>query len=97
MTTPVDHEWIEIVGTIRDANSSNSTKVKLVKVLNKFGVAHIVLNTSRTPTVGSMDCPTPSSISWDVRFSSELQGTTMQWKIVMSSCSYPPISPHHLR
>jgi hypothetical protein len=46
MTTPVDHEWIEIVGTIRDANSSNSTKVKLVKVLNKFGVAHIVLNTS---------------------------------------------------
>jgi hypothetical protein len=27
----VDHEWVEIVGTIKDANSSNSTKVKLVR------------------------------------------------------------------
>ncbi len=66
-TLSVDHEWVEIVETTREGNSSNSTKVKLVKVLNKFGVAHIVLNTSPTQTIGSMDCPTPSSISWDVK------------------------------
>jgi hypothetical protein len=77
-TSPIDQEWIEIVGTTKDANSSNSTKVKLVKVLNKFGVAHIVVNTSQTSIVGSIDCPTPSSISWDVKNSWELQGTAMQ-------------------
>jgi len=65
-TSPIDHEWVEIVGTTTNVNSSNSTKVKLVKVLNKFGVAHMY-NTSRTPTLGSTDYPTPSSISWDVQ------------------------------
>ncbi len=70
----VDHEWFEMVPTTRDANSSNSSKVKSVKVLNKFGVACIALNTSWTPIVGSTDCPTPSSISWYVKNSWELQG-----------------------
>jgi hypothetical protein len=60
----VDHEWVEIILTTRNANLSNFAKVKLVKVLNKFGVAHTVLNTSWTPTIGFIDCPTPSSISW---------------------------------
>jgi hypothetical protein len=31
-----DREWVEIVGTIKDANSSNSTKVKL------FGDCYLV-------------------------------------------------------
>jgi hypothetical protein len=46
MTSLINYEWVEIVETIIDANSPNSTKVKLVKVLNKFGVTHIVVNTS---------------------------------------------------
>ncbi len=81
----VNHEQAKIVGTTRDANSS--AKVKLVKFLNKFGVICIVLNTSQTLGFESMDCPAPSSISWDVKNSWELQGTTMQWKIAMSSLS----------
>ncbi len=67
-TSPINHEWVEIVLTTRDANSTNSTKVKLVK----FGVVCIVLNTFQTPIVGSMDCFAPSSISWDVKISWEL-------------------------
>jgi hypothetical protein len=58
-SSPIDHEWVEIVGTTKDPKSSNSTKVKLVKVLNKFGVTHIVVNTSQTSTVGSTNCPPP--------------------------------------
>jgi len=44
-TSPIDRQWVEIVLTTRNANSSNFTKVKLVKFLNKFDVVHIVLNT----------------------------------------------------
>jgi len=55
--------------------------------LDKFGVVHILLNTSQTPTVGFIDCLTASSISWAVKSSWELQGTTMQWKITMFSLS----------
>ncbi len=47
----VNCERAEIVKTIRDVNSSNFAKVKLVKFLNKFGVIWIVLNTFQTPAV----------------------------------------------
>ncbi len=56
----VNHEWAEIVGTTRDANSSNSAKVKLVKFLNKIGMTHIVLNTFQTPTVENAQPPLQS-------------------------------------
>jgi hypothetical protein len=81
----VNRERAIIVGTTRDAKSS--AKVKLVEFLNKLGVICIVLNTSQTLAFESMDCPSPSSISWDVKNSWELQGTIMQWKITMSSLS----------
>jgi hypothetical protein len=42
----------DIVGTTKDANLSNSSIVKLVKVLNMVVVAHIVVGTSQTPTFG---------------------------------------------
>jgi hypothetical protein len=61
-TSPIDRAWGESVGTTRVANSSNSTKVKLIKVLKKCSVIHIVAKTFQIPTFGSMDCPTPSSI-----------------------------------
>jgi hypothetical protein len=41
-----------MVGTIRATNSSNSFKVKLVRVLNKLGVVGIMANTSYTSTFG---------------------------------------------
>jgi len=44
-----------IVGTTKDANLSNSSIVKLVKVLNMVGVAHIVIGTSQTPTLRFMN------------------------------------------
>jgi hypothetical protein len=51
----VDHAWVMIMGTTKDANLSNSSKVKLVKVLNMVGVACIVFGTSQTPTLGFMN------------------------------------------
>jgi hypothetical protein len=53
-TSLVDHAWVGIMGTDRYVNSSNSTKVKLVKVMNRCGVAHIVIETFQTPTIGSI-------------------------------------------
>jgi hypothetical protein len=41
-----------MVGTIRATNSSNSPKVKLVRVLNKLGVMGTVAKTSYTSTFG---------------------------------------------
>jgi hypothetical protein len=40
-----------MVGTPKVVNSSNSGKIKFVRVLNKLGVVHIVPNTSQTPMV----------------------------------------------
>jgi hypothetical protein len=45
--------WALMVGNPREANSSNSFNIKLDKVVNNVNVAHIVLKTSRAPTVGS--------------------------------------------
>jgi hypothetical protein len=39
----------EIIGTTQFTSSSNSINVKLVRFLNKEGVAHIVAKTSWTP------------------------------------------------
>ncbi len=86
-TSLVDHAWAKIVGTTRVANSSNSTKVKLVEDLKRCGVAHIVVKMSWTPTLASTDCPTPSSISCDVKKLWESQAIAMQWKITILSSS----------
>lgn len=66
-TSLVDHAWVGIMGTNRYVNSSNSTKVKLVEVMNRCGAAHIVIETFQTPTIGSIDCPNPFSISCELK------------------------------
>lgn len=72
-TLHVDHAWVEIVGTIRVANSSNFAKVRLAKVLKIWGVVCIVTKMSQTSTLASMDWPTPSLISCNVKKLWELQ------------------------
>lgn len=47
------------VRTISVTNSSNFNKIKFVKILNKLGIAHIVMN-----TFWSSDCPTLNSNSF---------------------------------
>ncbi len=61
-----------MVGTTSCANSSNSIKLKLVKDLNKLGVAHMVIKTSRTPMLRSTNCPPSSSNSVGVKNSQVL-------------------------
>ncbi len=75
------------MGTDRYVNSSNSIKVKFVKVVNRCGVAHIVNESFQTPTIRSIDCFNPFSISCELKKSWELETITMQWKITMSSWS----------
>jgi hypothetical protein len=45
-------------------DSSNYPKVKLVKVLNKSGVAHVMDKISHTLTFESIDCASPSFSSY---------------------------------
>ncbi len=44
-----------IVGMMSDVNSSNSPKVKLVKVLNNVKIAYIICNTPQTLALGSIE------------------------------------------
>jgi hypothetical protein len=58
----IDHAWEMIVSTTADAKSSNFVAMKLVKFFNSVRVDYNVANTFRTPLVGSLECPPPSSI-----------------------------------
>ncbi len=55
-----DLTWPMMLGTTSCANSSNLVKLKLVKDLNKPGVAHMVVKTSRLPMLVSIDWTPPS-------------------------------------
>ncbi len=81
----VDYAWRTMVGVINNVNSSNSAKVKSVKVLNKLDVACIVLNTSQTPTLESIEWPTPSFNSLALNMLDELATTTT---IAKAHCFY---------
>jgi len=54
--SPLDHAWHTMMGATNDNNSSNLTKLKLVKVLNNPSVICIIASTSWIPT--------PKSIEW---------------------------------
>jgi len=71
----VNCAWCTMVGATNNANLPNSTKVKLVKVLNNFGVVHIVANTSQIPTPKSTKWHVPSFNSLVVNMSNELATT----------------------
>jgi hypothetical protein len=48
----MDLAWALMVKTTQEANLSNSSNVKFVKVLNNVNVVHLVPKTFKTPTVG---------------------------------------------
>jgi hypothetical protein len=64
--------WVCMVGTINEHNSSNFHKLKFIKILNKFEVAHNMVNTSQTYTSQSTDCPTFNFNSFVLRSSNLL-------------------------
>ncbi len=76
-----------VLGTTKDASSSNSMAIKFVKFLNNVGVACIVANTFWTPMVGSIDCPLPPSISCELKKSWTLHATNSHWKSIVASSS----------
>jgi hypothetical protein len=92
------------MGIIGATKSSNFGNVKLVSVLNNFGIDCIVINTSQIPTPRSIDWPTPSSNSlaywqWTCEMSWPQQ-LHMQKHIAFAyPCSQiiAPRSQHHLR
>ncbi len=51
--------WCTLVGIKCNTNLSNSTKVKLVKILNNLDIAHIIMSTSRTPMLQNTNWPMP--------------------------------------
>ncbi len=79
--------WVEIMGTFWNVNSSNSTNVNLLKILNRCNVVHIVANTSQIPIIGSIDFLASFPILCELNKSWELHAITMQWKITMSFLS----------
>jgi hypothetical protein len=60
-----------IVGTISDVNSSNSPRIKLVKVLNNVKIAYIICNTPQTLALGSIEFLTFSTNSPIMRLNQE--------------------------
>jgi hypothetical protein len=54
-TSLVDLAWLMIVGTTSVTNSSNSAKVKFIKVQINSCVMHSVAKMSQVSTFGSMD------------------------------------------
>ncbi len=57
-------------------------KLKLVKDLNKLGVAHMVVKTSHTPMLWSTNCPPPSFNFVGVKYSQVLTHVIMACTII---------------
>jgi hypothetical protein len=68
----VDFAWLIMARTTSCTNFSNFPKMKLVRDLNRLGVAHMVIRMSCTTTSGLTDCPLSSSNSVDVKYSQVL-------------------------
>jgi hypothetical protein len=62
----MDLAWALMVENIQEANLSNSSNVKLVKVLNNVSVVHIVPKTFKTPIIEFTYWASPSSISCEL-------------------------------
>jgi len=75
----VDLAWEEIIGIIQFASSSNSINMKLVKFLNKKGVACIMAKTSSTHIARSTNFLVHSS-SWSVIRFLKLRTLKIHWK-----------------
>ncbi len=69
-----------VVGTTSAVNLSNSTNVKLVNILSNLGIAHIIMSTSWTPTLGSTHWPAPLFNSLALNTWNELAATSTHAK-----------------
>lgn len=67
-----NHAWCTMVDPINNINLWNLAKVKSVKILKSPDVAHIVINTFRTPTPKSIEWPKPFSNSLPLNMVDEL-------------------------
>jgi hypothetical protein len=85
----MDLAWALMVESIQEANLSNSSNVKFVKVLNNASVAHIVPKTFKTPIIGfTYWPPTFSHLMWIEQFISVGNHHCQSfWKITRSSWS----------
>ncbi len=68
----VDLARLIMVGTTSCTKFSNSPKLKLVKYLNKFNVAYLVVRMSYTTTLRLINCPFSSSNLANVKYSQVL-------------------------
>jgi len=71
----VDLARLVMVGTTSCTNFSNSPKLKLVKYLNKFNVAYMVVRMSYATTLRLINCPFSSSNLANVKYSQVLTQT----------------------
>ncbi len=64
----VNFTWIIMIKTTSYANSSNSSIVKLVRVLNTSHVVHMVAKTSCTPILRLINCMflPPTMLIWSI-------------------------------
>ncbi len=76
----MDLTWLIMVGTTSFAKISNSTKVKLVRLLKKHGMACMVIKTSHTLLLRSNNCPPPSS-----KFTNVKSNQMLMWVIIVSN------------
>ncbi len=70
----MDLAWLIMVGT------TSSTKVKLMRLLNKHGMACMFIKTSHTLLLRSTNCPPPSS-----KFTNVKNNQMLMWPIVVSN------------
>jgi hypothetical protein len=68
----VELAWLIMIWTTSCTNSSNSSKRKLTKVLNKLTIVHMVTMMSYTLILGLTNCPPFSSNSISVKYSQVL-------------------------
>lgn len=98
---PIYCAWFTMVGTTSAVNLSNSTNVKLVNILSNLGIAHIIMNTSWTPTLGSTHWPAPLFNSLALNIWNELVTTSICAKarclclsMFINNCSNISLSFH---
>ncbi len=77
---PIYCAWFTMVGITSVVNLSNSTNVSLVNILSNLGIAHIIMSTSLTATLGSTHWLAPLFNSLALNIWNELATTSTHAK-----------------
>ncbi len=83
----MDLAWLIMVGTTSSTKISNFAKVKLTRLLNKHGMACMVIKTSHTLLLKSTNCPPPSSKFTNVKNNQMLMRAIVVSNVIQSSNS----------